>query len=158
MNPEKTGAIARFTQEAYFSPKPWERNGTLSRHLGVRTVKKHILNGDLRSRRLTKTGENPEAARFLLSKPTLDATDEFERATRKNEAKHLAGLIATVAIFPYLNTHLGTNFAVFISGSAEIMHLYAIMIQRYNRARIYSLRRKKEDKLKNKTEEFQASF
>lgn len=144
-----TKKVGGVISEAYFAPKPWEGDGTIYRWVGIRTFKRWIPSGDVLIRFMRRnTGEGVPF--YSLNEPNLKEAKKYDRSTRVFETIHAAGLAACasgLAGFDKLSFGPDLPAETYINALATGVNLYAVMLQRYNRARIYSLlnRRKKLD-------------
>ena len=128
----------------YFTPKFFEKSGTLYKFLGVRIFKKFVpVTGDIAHRR-TKTKSIPNAATETLRK--------YEKVTRSYEMGHLIFFLWFAIIPIWLMVTFATlgypvSTLVYIGAIYFIINLplnvYPIIIQRYNRARIYWILQKR---------------
>ncbi len=153
---EKLRAISQIaklgskTLDMYYQPKKWENGGKIYEALGVRKVKRYFptLEPTIRLvRRITK--ENLPG--FSLESPTQNNAKKYEKYTRIYEAIHIIGV--TIGIHSILGTinvlaqtkSINFDFNFFGNGLAPLLvNCYAVMIQRYNRARIYRLSSRKQ--------------
>ena len=125
-------AIDKFT-DWYFRPRKFEESGRVYEAIGIKPLKRFCtglcgnLIKNMSGRDAREAITNPENNYFLwdLSKKGLK---KFESYTRINEAIHLFStlvLISTIMVHP-----------IFASVRAAI-NAYCIMLQRYNRNRLY---------------------
>ncbi|OGD91700.1 hypothetical protein A3D81_01490 [Candidatus Curtissbacteria bacterium RIFCSPHIGHO2_02_FULL_40_17] len=142
-----TKKVGGVITEAYFAPKPWEGDGRIYRWVGIRTFKRWIPTGDVLIRFLRRnTGTGLPF--YSLSEPNLKEAKKYDLSTRVFETVHAAGLAAFaagLAGFDKLSFGPDLPGETYINAVATAGNLYAVMLQRYNRARIYSLvKRSKE--------------
>ncbi|KKR78344.1 MAG: hypothetical protein UU23_C0001G0108 [Candidatus Curtissbacteria bacterium GW2011_GWA1_40_9] len=143
------GKAAEVVAEAYFAPKLWEKNGTVYRWMGVRTFKRYIPSGDAVIR-MVRRGGGSHLGGFSLPEPTLDAAKKYDRYTRIWETVHAAGLAAAVTRISMSLTDGAVDKHTFINVATGLVNLYPVMLQRYNRARIYGLLKRAEKQEENK--------
>jgi hypothetical protein len=125
--------------EAYFRPRSWERKGggEFYRRLGVAKFKKYlrpwspILNEE--------PGSREEKLRA------------FDLETRKNEGVHVVGAIITATLVPIFFHINAEASAIFLLAIELPSNTYPIMVQRYNRARIFNLLERMEARQENAT-------
>lgn len=139
-----TKKVGGLISEGYFAPKPWEGDGRIYRWVGIRTFKRWIPSGDLLNRFARRnTGEGVPF--YSLSKPNIKEAKKYDRSTRVFETIHAAGLAVFAAGLARIDTSIGPSITDnpyiidTVNGAATAVNLYAVMLQRYNRARIYSL-------------------
>lgn len=124
-------AVPERITDIYFKPKSFERSCRVYRWLGVPYFKK-ILMGTIG--KLRKKGE-PNTYRIGKDR-SIDSLLDFETATRLNETAH-AIIAPFCAYFSYLDfatdPEKGIAFAI-----GAVLNFYIVMLQRYNRARIYN--------------------
>lgn len=75
---------------------------------------------------------------FIGKKISADALKNFEFMTRYNESVHTFMLLVMIWTF-------NKNFWI-LDSALHIINLYCILIQRYNRTRIYSVLEKRYNK------------
>lgn len=136
---EKNSTSSRII-EAYFTPRRFERDGTIYKALGVRTFKKYVpTGGDIAILKRKKQG-----FKGIINESSVKALKAYESDTRMAETVHLAGAVG----FGY--AAIGSlvinqpEFGVLIMGANVLANLYPIMLQRYNRGRVYRILEKKE--------------
>ena len=140
--------------EAYFSPKQFEKDGRIYKLLGVRKFKRYMpTSGDLVINHLRKS-----SGKGLINGSTTKDLHRYERYTRLFEATHLGfGVPLTgLVIDAVLQNRL--DAAAIITTMNIAGNIYPVMVQRYNRARLYRTiernekrrkRRKKQSTVKN---------
>ncbi len=151
--PKVTKKVGGVISEAYFAPKPWEGDGRIYRWVGIRTFKRWIPSGDILIR-FTRRNTGEGIPFYSLSEPNLKEAKKYDRSTRVFETIHAAGLAMFAA---GLAGHSGSSLGIDLPGETYInaalmsANLYAVMLQRYNRARIYSLVKRSKDLSNNET-------
>ncbi len=124
------GKIANF----YFTPKQIEkwRNGKIYEWLGVHKYKKYLPTmGDIVSRKL---GWHP----IIGAKNREEGLKNYEISTRQYEKIHLASSIVVTPIIVLtftIENYIGGGISL---GFNLVVNYYPILVQRYNRARIYN--------------------
>lgn len=122
------------TFDLWFRPK-WFESESLYEHLGVLLLKRFVpTGGDLVMQRLRR--HHPE--RRWVS-PNLQSLRRYERRTRSNESMHVIGssLVITLAAIKFASgslTTIGLTAAIALN---LIFGLWPIILQRYNRLRLY---------------------
>ncbi len=132
----KPKTLGRKISDAYFEPKFFERSGRLYECLGVRSIKKGIMStvGILHK----TLGEHKYAGSYFVGQEdrSVDALRDFEAGTRFNESVHLFfGLYsASSTIYNFMDD---SSFFYF-NGALTLANIACVMVQRYNRARVYN--------------------
>ena len=110
----------------YFTPKFFEKSGRIYELLGVRIFKKFLPTyGDYM---LRLTGIR------LINNGSTETLKDYETATKIFEMIHLVFCLLYICFSVSILLNLMIN-------------IYPIMVQRYNRARIYKILRKREQLL-----------
>lgn len=119
--------------DVWFRPKGFESE-CLYEHLGALLLKRYIpTGGDLVMKRLRRN--HPER-RWVT--PTVDSLRRYERRTRLNESTHLIGFIVfTVLIVKRFAAGSLTLFGLNALTANLILGLWPVILQRYNRLRVY---------------------
>ena len=119
--------------DLYFKPKSFERSGRVYEALGVRKFKKFMFNGDYMNALLRKSNPNHK---LIGDKSSIMGWEMF---TRIYEGFHvgvgslmLSGMINRLADSDYKSVAVNAAINAFVN-------IYPIMLQRYNRARIYKV-------------------
>lgn len=136
-----TKKVGGLISEAYFAPKPWEGDGRIYRLVGIRTFKRWIPTGDVLIR-FTRRNTGEGVPFYSLPRPNIKEAKKYDRSTRVFETVHAAGLAAFAAgLAGYGGPSLGIDLPgeTYINAAGTVGNLYAVMLQRYNRARIYDL-------------------
>jgi hypothetical protein len=110
----------------YFSPKSFEKNRKLYRLLGVHIFKKFLPTGGDYVVRYAKIRMIPDSS--------AEALEAYERCTRVYETIHV--------IFFFLYIFLPSSFLSNLLLNL-VINVYPIMTQRYNRARIDCILKKR---------------
>jgi hypothetical protein len=139
--------VVKKIADAWFDPKSFEQNPKLYEKLGVRTFKKYMpTSGDLVYRLVWKrfgAGDQIE--------PTLESMKSYEKYTRLYEGIHLTALgIGTATMTEQLLSGQ-IEGAVFTAAINTLVNVYPILLQRYNRSRLYKVINKMESREKNIT-------
>ncbi len=114
-------------------------DGKLYEFLGIKPFKKIAL--ELRLRTYYK---KPKNSNYFLSGNSFDNLADFERMTRINEEIHTLGTLLGVLAIYYMDDRLSISGAIIYASTA--VNFYAAMLQRYNRARIYTIMDKLKDR------------
>lgn len=124
----------------YFALWDFERDGRFYERLGVRQFKRFATQGDFwnKRRRLSDTG--------FRNVRGFDSAIEWEARTRHNEVVHLCSLVVGLAIMAWLYSRREYAWLAAIFFAVLVWDIYPIMLQRYNRARIYRIKRGKAGK------------
>jgi hypothetical protein len=129
----------------YYRLRPFEASGKLYAWLGVRLFRRFVLMGDyliwLIRRRV------PD---FRVVRSRADA-DKMERFGRLAERVHVTGLVFLVAPMCWGLVHGQYGYAAQQAGCNVLFNLYPILLQRYHRARLDALARRR-DRLQNRRE------
>ncbi|MBI2547225.1 MAG: hypothetical protein HYW23_02150 [Candidatus Aenigmarchaeota archaeon] len=135
---QKAGDMARYVSDFYFKPKSFERSGKVYEALGVRKFKKIMFNGDYMNALLRKYNPNHKLIR------NEGSAKSWEMFTRIYEGIHvgfgslmLSGMVDRLANGDY-------DGAAIIAAINTVVNIYPIMLQRYNRARIYKVLDRKQ--------------
>jgi hypothetical protein len=125
-------------EEAHFSPKFFEKSCRVYEALGVRLVKKVIMNTVGKNRRKTDKGRTTNY--FVGNNRNISSLMEYDKRTRENELMHgfifVCGIgfitslyfINDISLIPMYIPALGITY-----NEGNI-----VMLQRYNRARAYN--------------------
>lgn len=138
--------IVKKIADAWFDPKSFEQNPKVYEKLGIRTFKKYIPTGDLMNRLVWKRLGAED-----LVKPTLESLKNYEKYTRLYESVHLTALgLGAVTMAAQLSSGQ-IEGAVFTAGINTLVNVYPILLQRYNRSRLYKVINRMESREKNIT-------
>jgi hypothetical protein len=112
----------------------FERDGRFYERLGVRWFKRFATGGDYWNKRRRRSDPS-----FRKVKD-FNSAIEWEARTRHNEFVHLCSLVVGLAIMIWLcfRDEYAWLAAVFLA--VLIWDIYPIMLQRYNRARIWRIK------------------
>ncbi len=119
--------------DKYYLPKSFEMNGKLYAGSGVRLYKKFMFNGDIYNRILRKF---KPAHRIISNRSSLVV---WEKESRAKEFGHLIHFIMGLIALIYALTEGYYQAAIYLAILNILFNLYPIMLQRYNRARIYRI-------------------
>jgi glycosyl-4,4'-diaponeurosporenoate acyltransferase len=122
------------TFDFWFQPK-WFESERLYKRLGVLLIKRYVpTGGDLVMQRLRR--HHPE--RRWVS-PNLQSLCRYERRTRLNESMHVIGSSGVVALaaIKFASGSLTTAGLTAAIALNLIFGLWPIILQRYNRLRLY---------------------
>ena len=121
--------------DLYFAPKKFERSGRLYETLGVRYFKRALCG---LAERVIKNIKSKPTNYFIGPERTITALKSFERQTRFNEVVHLfsTGCLSFAAI----GSASGGQYSLAAMWGAFdlVLGIYPVLVQRYNRARIYN--------------------
>jgi len=135
--------------DSYFSPKPFERknNGGFYEKLGVKHFQKAIMSTI--GQYFRKDGIDKKPSQYFIGeKRNFESLRKFEKGTRFNELIHAPQSVYTGYM---LSKELADENYVLatIYGTLFLINSYSIILQRYNRARVYNVIEYKEKKSKN---------
>lgn len=136
--------IAGLIPDWYYKPRSWERagNGFIYKALGIELIKDFIpTGGDRKIKKKRKIDPNYHTPTFTFKKPSFKEMQIYERYTRIHETTHmLASILGTglTGAF-FMNNNLALVLA---SGIYTLGNIYPVMLQRYNRERMYRLMEK----------------
>jgi hypothetical protein len=120
--------------EIWFRPKPFETEQLYVR-LGARVLKRYVpTGGDLVMKWLRR--HNHE---YRLISPSVESLRRFERLTRVAEAVHLIGALAG-ALLAARRFRAGSLSRVALASASVLnltLGLWPVVLQRYNRLRLY---------------------
>ncbi|MCM8774560.1 MAG: hypothetical protein NC820_07510, partial [Candidatus Omnitrophica bacterium] len=124
---------------SYFRPKSFEKDGRLYEKLGIKRFKKYVLLSGMAN-----------ADRFIRSEETLK---ELLRFTKEREIAYLLGFVTLTAITILTPIIMPTIYfsvicSVFTTTTNVIFYLYPLMLQRYNRIKIYRILGRAQNKVK----------
>jgi len=119
--------------DAWFDPKSFEEHTGLYEKLGVKTFKKYMPTGDLFYLSAWKKLTGLDAVQ-LNSPLSLKNMEVF---TRVFETIHLVGFAVMSAEMGVFVSHQEVKSTVLASALNMLINVYPIMVQRYNRVRLY---------------------
>jgi hypothetical protein len=120
--------------DAWFRPKRFESERFYER-LGALVIKRYVpTGGDLVMRRLRRN--HPERS-WVTS--NLQSLWRYERRTRLNESIHLVGFVGftALAVSKFASGSLTVLRSIFGLALNLIFGLWPVVLQRYNRVRLY---------------------
>ena len=113
----------------YFNPKGFERDGKFYERLGIRWFKRHLpYTGDIIMR---KKGIKQ------IENSNYEALASVESITRVVEQGHWGVGLLFIAATAFAAYEQALPIVVFTTGANILINLYPIMLQRYNRSRLY---------------------
>lgn len=117
--------------ELYLTPRFWERNGKLYEFLGIKIFKKYVpTSGDYVRRHWGRT---------LRRIKSIEGAREYEKTTRVSELAHVTLFLVSVPLMVlYLILGVVGPFWSLVVANL-LINIYPVMLQRYNRARIYKI-------------------
>ena len=122
--------LVLYLPESYYQPKSFELSGRLYKLLGIRYYKRWMVDGDY----MNKLIRQFDADYQVVSR---SSSRRFEEKTRSNEREHLILFLVSFPAIIYSILVGWYSYAVFLYLSNVIVNFYPIMLQRYNRSRIY---------------------
>jgi len=136
--------FGRFAKQAiglWFDPKSFESEKTYER-LGIKAFKKYLPTGDDALKLLWKSSkENP----FIRGSSETDLR-QYEKFTRIYEGMHTAFLPMAAANIGMSLANGDLERATFVAGINILVNVYPIMLQRYNRLRLYKVISKAQER------------
>ena len=124
--------------DLYFRPKAFEGRGKIYVYLGVLVFKRALL-------KLARPAPGAARPSYWLTAHDADGLRAFERRTRRNEAIHLLALVPPVLGLALSNNAGPLLVSVFVAVIA--LNFHPILLQRYNRIRIYRVLARAEVRL-----------
>jgi hypothetical protein len=134
------GGFINKVADLYFSPKSFEQSCVLHEMLGVRITKKVVLGtwGAILKKMAEIKGDDDFCGKYFIGENrTLESLAEFEKETRFNETAHIIPALCNAFSFLLLSSIGGDNLGIFF-GTLGLLNFSLIVLQRYNRARIYN--------------------
>ena len=120
----------------YFEPKSFERSGKLYESLKIRLFKKLIM-GSV-GFAFKKAGKNDVPRTYFVGKQrTGDSLKTYELFARINEMIHVP-LAVTMSYYCLEKISNDDYSGAIVSGFFAVLNAYCVMLQRYNRARVYN--------------------
>ncbi len=132
--------ISPIFSEKYFRSKPFEKEGSIYRWFGIMYYK----------RALKLIGWEKIIRKDQRIKHNLDALTTFERWTQGSEAIHLFAAISVIAYTVWVGWSYSIREIRWFVIANIIVNVYPVMLQRYNRPRIYRLIRYQQVRIRNK--------
>jgi|SRR5579859_978878 len=122
---------AKVISDAWFNPKGFEEQGEFYKRLGIGVYKRY----------LPTSGDLAWHASQMPAQVTkdIDILEQFERQTRNLEAGHLICFVGMALVIISAIGYNGVDPS-FVGGCVAVntlVNAYPIMLQRYNRARLY---------------------
>ncbi|MEW6687347.1 MAG: hypothetical protein AB1393_14275 [Candidatus Edwardsbacteria bacterium] len=135
--------VVKNVTDAWFDPKSFEKNPELYEKLGVRTFKKWMpITGDVVHRVFWKRLGLGD----FVQPNSIQSLKNYETFTRVYEGIHLTFLGLGCAQLAS-QVHAGQiDAALLTAGLNTLVNVYPIMVQRYNRSRLYNTIQKMESK------------
>jgi hypothetical protein len=126
----------------YFRPKSFEKDGRLYRNLGVKVIKNvcEFIGKNIKN---LNEGKPIPKNNYVLWDKSKEGLKKFESKTRFNEKWHLP-FVAFCGIFAIANSLDKDMGDAIFQGTCAGINAYAVMLQRYNRARLYNTIEKME--------------
>jgi len=131
----------------YFKPKNFEKSGKLYEMLGVRQFKKLISTVEKYVRKPLKAKKSSSHT-YYLKERTIKGIKKFESGSRITETVHTIAFGA-LALLAYSRDPENLLSPYEWSGNVFI-NFYPIILQRYNRARIYNTVEKAKEQCEEK--------
>lgn len=134
--------VVKQTTDAWFDPKSFEKNPEVYEKLGVKTFKKYVpTGGDLVVNFMRRHGGSG-----VIDDGSINSLRNYEKFTRIYETIHLVffGVVAATIGSQLQAGYIET--AAFIAGINTLVNVYPIMLQRYNRSRLYNTINKMEQR------------
>lgn len=125
-------SLACKISDFYFAPKPWESVG-LYEKLGLKSVKK-LTPSELLFRKYTS---DHKLSWFTLDMNTPQAAREYDKFTRIWESIHAMGIVFAAIYF--FDRGVGFDGSTAVNYFVLIGNLTPVLIQRYNRSRVYRI-------------------
>ncbi len=120
----------------------FERDGRFYERLGIRWFKRFATQGDYWNKR--RRHSNPG----FRNVKNINSVIEWEARTRHNEFVHMCSLLIGLTIMVWLYFQNEYTWLVVVFFAVLIWDIYPIMLQRYNRARIWRIKSVGKDKSK----------
>lgn len=135
--------VVKKVTDAWFEPKSFEQNPEVYEKLGVRTFKKWMpTTGDVVHRVFWKRLGMGD----FVKPNSIESLKNYETFTRVYEGIHLSFLAVGAATLA-ANLQAGNiEAAAFTAGINTLVNVYPILVQRYNRSRLYNAINKMEAK------------
>jgi hypothetical protein len=126
--------VVKKITDAWFDPKSFEQNPELYKKLGVKTFKKWMPGtGDIAH---IVFWERLDAGNFITPN-SIESLRRYETFTRVCEVIHLTALTLGVTKL-IINLQAGNiDSAIFATTINTLFNVYPILVQRYNRSRLY---------------------
>jgi hypothetical protein len=118
----------------------FERDGRFYERLGIRWFKRLATKGDYWNR--LRRHSDPGFRNVRDFKSAI----EWEARTRSNEILHLCTLVVGLVIMAWLYFQKEYTWLVVVFFAVLVWDIYPIMLQRYNRARIWRIKSMRQGK------------
>lgn len=115
----------------YFEPKSFEANGTIYRMAGVHIFKAVLMGGAIGVFKVLSIEHVKKRGGYFLGGQSLDDLKGMEGRTRIYESMHVAAILFTN--LPHVTNTQVLPFML----TAFAVNLYCVLLQRYNRERLY---------------------
>jgi hypothetical protein len=141
----------------YFAPKPFERwqDGKIYKWLGVKYVEMAVRDTAVKLKRKTKADCNASHY-FIGSRLDLKSIKRYEEGTRSNEVIHIFGVFANAYLTMYFLNH-GLYAPAAIYAAMIAYNSALLMLQRYNRVRVYNILDRVEARRRTSAQSSQSS-
>jgi hypothetical protein len=126
----------------YFNLWDFERDGRFYERLGIRWFKRFATKGDYWNKRRRHSDPG------FRNVKDFNSAIEWEARTRFNELVHLCSLVVGMVIMVWLYFQNKYTWLVAIFFVVLIWDIFPIMLQRYNRARIWRIKSVSKNKSK----------
>ena len=124
----------------YFNLWDFELDGRFYERLGIRWFRRIATQGDFWN---TRRRHSDSGFRNVSD---LNSAIEWEARTRSNEFLHLCSLVVGLVIMAWLYLQNMYPWLVAVFFGVLIWDVYPIMLQRYNRAKIWRIKSASRDK------------
>ncbi len=127
---------------SYFDLWDFERDGRFYERLGIRWFKRFATKGDYWNKRRRHSDPG------FRNVKDFNSAIAWEARTRHNEFVHLCSLVVGLVIMVWLYFQNESTWLLVVFFAVLIWDVYPIMLQRYNRARIWRIKSLSKDKSK----------
>jgi len=134
---EPQKSLLQRVSDLYFEPKFFEKKGKIYELVGMKKFKRGLL--ALTSKLGRRRENETEGSNYYVgSDLSVDSLKKFEAKTRFDEALHV--VCASPAVYFAIDGFANGNYVSgLINTAIALPQLYVIGLQRYNRARVYDL-------------------
>ena len=132
-------SLLQRASDLYFEPKFFEKKGKIYELVGMKKFKRGLLALMSKLGRRRKENETEGSNYYVGSDLSIDSLRRFEAKTRFNEAVHVVGGASPAVYFAIDGFANGNYVSGLIITAMALPELYVIGLQRYNRARVYDL-------------------
>lgn len=134
---DNRGFIEKVT-DLYFRPKSFERSGKIYEAIGIRSVKRLIVESWKKYRRFWGMEKVESFDPYLLWDTSKKGLKKYNIVTKCIEGFHIGVIyICTSDIVNRISD--GDVEKIILDGAGIIINTYLALLQRYNRARIYNV-------------------